>query len=121
MEELKSTRHKWFESYLSGDTQLLQSIELPSFTVISKQGTESTDIRYSKIESKKLSGDWFSPTAKHEEFDLTYLTNKNKCNVSGHGKLIGSNGQVLSEVDFKECWIRQGKQWFIESLHVDSA
>lgn len=121
MEELKTTRNKWFESYLSGNTSVLQSIELPSFTVVSEKGTEGTEIRYSTIEDKKQSGTWFKPNATKEECDLTYLTNKNKCNVSGHGKVVGPNGQVLSEVDFKEYWIRQDNKWFIESLHLNQS
>ena len=119
MEELKTTRNKWFESYLTGDTQVLQSIELPSFTVVSEEGTEDTDIRYSKIENQKQSGKWFQPDTTKQEFDLTYLTNKNKCNVSGHGKVLNGNGQVLTEVSFKEFWIREGNKWFIESLHLN--
>ena len=119
MEELKTTRNKWFGSYLTGDTQVLQSIELPSFTVVSEDGTEDTDIRYSKIENQKQSGKWFQPDTTKQEFDLTYLTNKNKCNVSGHGKVLSGNGKVLTEVSFKEFWIREGNKWFIESLHLN--
>lgn len=119
MDLLKDTREQWYRAFLSGDSELLQKVELPSFLYISEKGIETTEERYSKILTLVQSDKWFKVSAVKEDESIDYLVNGDTCLVTGISK-ITAKGNALTKVSFTELWVKCAQGWQVQCLHTSS-
>ncbi len=115
MNNLSGLRDQWYSAYVEGNSLLLKSYESHELTVIINGEVEMGD-RYSEIEAKVNSGDWFQPKLEREEkynkTDGGYVV-EGSARIA-EGKLVGK------ELRYSEFWRHEGGSYKIAQLSINA-
>lgn len=119
MEEIREIRDIWLQAYLDGNTEKLAKIESDGFSIISGQGIETNPSRLEKISARKLSDQWFKPSASFQNTQMEYQHLGSVVTVTGLFEIKAKN-KVIRSSYVSEVWQKINNNWQITLAHASS-
>lgn len=117
LEDLRTTRTRWYEAYLAGDTERLAELEDPAFFVVSEAGIETRAARLDSIATAVRKGRWFPAGSRtHDEQLELQAVSDSIVSARGLGRIATPRGDH-PPVLFTELWQRSAQGWRALHLH----